>query len=157
MSIADQRNVPARHQSRALVVRPAGFVLVALLFIGLVGGLIVTAAPAVLLIRAGFAGGGGVALVVGAIFGLWRMSRVAVWADEAGITVRNVWTTDLLRWKRVDRIVSDRRLWLPGLRVPTLRLRGDDTYLPMLGAVAFGKSGGIEPLRDLWRGNAISS
>ncbi len=136
-----------------LTFRPDPRARVLLALVGLIAGAAVAALPAALLAAAHL---GRVALAVlaaGFVFGPLRANRVSVTADRAGLTIRHVWSTEVIRWKRVERLVADRRMWLPGLIVPTLKLRGDRELVALLGACSTSPLGAIAALRNLHRGS----
>jgi hypothetical protein len=127
-----------------------------LLGVGAVAGILVASVPAFLLMRTNESMAANIVIFAGMVLGFLRTNRVGVWADDAGLTVRNIWSTQVLRWKRVDRIMLDRRAWLPGVIVPTLRLRGGEAeLLPMLGAAGSKAGLEIDALRRLHTGTSV--
>ncbi|HVX16645.1 MAG TPA: hypothetical protein VHA73_01320 [Acidimicrobiales bacterium] len=121
---------------------------------GVVVALLVSVVPAVLLIVLGQWPIGVGVIAVAVVVGVWRTAQVGVDADDAGITIRHAWSVETIRWKRVERLVEDRRAWLPGVIVPTLRLRGDGQLVPLLGAVCAPGGDTVERLRRL-HGRAV--
>ena len=146
-----------RHRtSRPITLRPDPWARAVWLLVGAVSGILVASIPAWLLMRVHHSGWANLVLCLGMVAGFLRTNRVSVRADDAGVTVRNIWSTTVLRWKRVDRIMLDRRAWLPGVYLPTLRLRGSDTeLLPVLGsAVSRQGMAQVDALRRLHSGRS---